>query len=292
MYHIIINASSKKGQQAVKEISKELARRSIEYKFYFTQYPKHAQELAKEIEATGAENIIGVGGDGTFHEIINGIQNLSEINLGFIPMGSGNDFATCARLNKRSIKKALNDILVGNIKKLDYIQFESGLRCLNIAGTGLDVEVLKKTLAMRRLKGRPNYLWGLIRVLKDFEPYKIDVEFDGQKKSYECIMVGVCNGAYFGGGMKLSPFSDISDGKLNLVVIKMVKRSKIKFILPKFLRGGHIDMYFTEHYLVDKVKISYDESYKVELDGEIYSGLDFNCHVVQGGINMLGKFLD
>mgnify|MGYP000865779575 CR=1 FL=1 len=289
MYHIIINSSTKKGRRAVDKLTKELTRRGLEYKFHFTQFPKHAKTLAAEIAQSGAKNIIGVGGDGTFHEIINGIQNLSEVNLGFIPLGSGNDFATCAKLYKHSVKKALDSILTGNIKKIDYIQFESGIRCLNIAGTGLDVEVLKKTLAMRRLKGKPMYLWGLIRVLKNFDPYKIDVEFDGQKKSYECIMIGVANGTNFGGGMKLSPYSNISDGKLNLVVIKMVKRSKIKFILPKFLRGGHINMYFTEHYIVDKVKISSQESYKVELDGEIYSDLNFDCHVVRSGINMLGR---
>ncbi|HEY8389863.1 MAG TPA: diacylglycerol kinase family protein [Clostridia bacterium] len=289
MYHIIINSSSKKGKRAVKDITKELTKRGVEFEFHFTQYAKHAKVLAAEVSQAGAKNIIGVGGDGTFHEIINGIQNLSEVNLGFIPLGSGNDFAACAKLKKGNVKKALNDILTGNIKKIDYIQFEDGLRCLNIAGTGLDVEVLKNTLAMRRLKGKPMYLWGLIRALKNFNPYKINVEIDGQTKSYECIMVGVANGMYFGGGMNLSPLSNISDGKLNVVIIKMVKRSQIKFLLPKFLRGSHINMYFSEHYVVDKVKITNDQSYRVELDGEIYSNLNFDCHVVPGGINMLGR---
>ncbi len=286
MYNFIINSSSPKGRRAIKILSKELNKRGLEYKFHFTSYAKHAQVLAGELAASGQKNIIGIGGDGTFHEIINGIANLSDVNMGFIPLGSGNDFATAAGLPKHNIKKALKHILDGNIRKIDYIQFASGPRCLNVAGTGLDIEVLNKTLAMRRLKGKPMYLWALIRVLKNFEPYKLSVEFEGQKKSYECIMIAVANGTDIGGGMRVSPRSDLGDGKLNLVVIKMVDRKKIKYLLPKFLSGRHIDMYFTEHYLVDRVKITSDIAYKVQLDGEIYSNLDFDCHVVEKGINM------
>lgn len=287
MYNFIIR-SSEKGRKAMKTIAKEMARRGLEYKFHLTDYPKHAKVLAGELAKAGEKNIIGIGGDGTFHEIINGIDNLSEVNLGFIPSGSGNDFATAARLPKHSLKKALKIILDGKIKKVDYIQFANGVRSLNAAGTGLDVEVLNKTLAMRRLKGKPMYLWALIRVLKDFESYNLTVEFEGQKKTYECIMVCVANGTYIGGGMKVSPNSDISDGKLNLIVVKMVGRKKFKYLLPKFLSGKHIGL-FADEFLVDKVRISSDVPYRVQLDGEIYSDLDFDCYVVKNGINMYSK---
>lgn len=245
--------------------------------------------MAGEIAASGGKDIIAVGGDGTFHEIINGIPDLSSVNIGFIPLGSGNDFASTAKLPKGNILKALDVILNHKIRQIDYIQFIGGLRCLNIAGTGLDIEVLKATLAMRRLKGKPMYLWGLIRVLKNFESYKLDVEIDGQKQSYECIIAGVCNGARFGGGMNLSPRSDLSDGLLNLVVIKMVARKRIKWLLPRFLFGNHIDMDITVHRLIKNAKISSPVPYKIELDGEIYSDVEFDCAVVPKGINMYSK---
>lgn len=285
MLNIILNANTSKGKAAQKKIEELLRQRGEEFCFYPTSYAGHTKILAGQIAASGEKNIIAVGGDGTFHEVINGIKDLSSVNLGFIPLGSGNDFAKCAKLPKK-LNAALDRILKRNIRKVDYISFSNGLRCLNVTGTGLDIEVLKKTLAMRRLKGKPKYLWALIRVLKNFEPYKIQVDKgDGNIQTYECIIVAVCNGTDFGGGMKISPCSDIADGKLNLVIVKMVERKKIKFLLPKFLNGRHINMYFTEHYEVEKVKVISD-NVKVELDGEIYSHVPFECEVVKGGINM------
>jgi diacylglycerol kinase (ATP) len=285
MYDIIVNSASKKGLKAAKKISRELSRRKIEYEFHYTSYPKHAKVLAGELAAAGKKNIIGIGGDGTFHEIVNGIQNLSEVNLGFIPLGSGNDFAKTAKLPKNNLKKALKIILDGNIKKIDYIQFANGTRSLNAAGTGMDVDVLNKAYAFRRLKGFPNYLWALLRVLKNFEPYYLTVETDGQKKTYECMIVCVANGIFIGGGMKVSPFSDLSDGKLNLVVVHNVPRKLYRKYLPKFLTGKHIGL-FAEQFLVDKVKVTSDKTMRAQLDGEIYNDFNFDCHVVKSGINM------
>lgn len=285
MYNIIINASTDKGRKAVKKISKILDKRGAEYKFHFTSYPKHAKEIAYELAESGEKNIIGVGGDGTFHEIINGVQNLSGVNLGFVAYGSGNDFAKAAGLPVNNLKKAFEIILNGKTKKIDYLQFKNGLRCLNAAGMGMDVEVLSKAYAWRRLKGWPNYLWAVIRVLKTFEGYNFTVEFDGEKKTYDCMMMCLSNGIYIGGGMKVSPNSVIDDGKLNLVVIKIVDRKLYKRLLPKFLTGKHIGL-FADEYLVENVKITSNAPLKAQLDGEIYPDFEFNCRIVKSGINM------
>lgn len=285
MYDFIVNSASKKGLKAAKQISKELNKRGVEYAFHYTSYPKHAKVLAKELAEAGRKNIIGIGGDGTFHEIVNGVPNLSEVNLGFIPLGSGNDFAKSAKLPRNNLKKALKIVLNGNIKKIDYIQFANGVRSLNAAGVGMDVDVLNKAYAWRRLKGFPNYLWALIRCLKRYEPYYFTVEFDSQEKSYKGMIVSVANGIFIGGGMKVSPLSRIDDGKLNLVAVLDVPRKLFRRYLPKFLTGKHIGL-FAEHYLVDRVKIVSDKPIKAQLDGEIYNNFDFDCYVVKGGINM------
>lgn len=285
MLNFIVNCCKKSGIRAKDRISAYLDKKGIEYRFYSTECGGHAQNLARGLEQNGEKTIIAIGGDGMFHEVLNGLTDPSSVKLGFIPAGSGNDFAKCARLPLNPVK-ALKIILNGKLHAVDYILFANGTKCLNICGTGLDVEVLKTDLAIRRLKGKPNYLFALIRVLRKFNSYPLTVTHDGGTNDYECLMVGACNGTHFGGGMKLSPHSSLSSGKINLIIIKMVERRRIKFILPRFLTGKHIHMDFTEHYLTDHVRITSPAKYKLQLDGEIYSDMEFDCRIVPSGINM------
>jgi len=102
---------------------------------------KNEEELYKSCDL-----IIALGGDGTFHEALCGVADFENTTLGFIPCGSGNDFAKTFKPIKRPLKKLLGNIIGGKTTYIDYIQFAGGERCINIAGTGLDVEVLRTKL--------------------------------------------------------------------------------------------------------------------------------------------------
>ena len=148
--------------------------------------------------------------------------------------------------------------------------------------------MLLKARAIRRLTGKPKYLLALIRALKRFDPYRMTVSVNGQSETFDCIMMGVCNGTDFGGGIKLSPMSKVDDGVLDIVIIKMVERKKIKWLLPRFIRGKHIGKYYCVHYRSDACKITNDKNYKINLDGEIYSNLNFDCKLIAGGLKIYG----
>ena len=107
---------------------------------------------------------------------------------------------------------------------------------------------------------------------------------DGTTLEVNCIMVGVCNGIAFGGNIRLSPVSEIDDGFLDVIIMQMPEDGKIMKVLPKFVKGKHMDMPITTHIRCKKVEIESDAA--VELDGEIYKDLPFNCEVVEKGLTI------
>lgn len=281
MLNFIVNAHSGKGlgNKHLKKIIDFCYKRNIEYTVHLTSAPGHATRIAKALVENHSSTIVAVGGDGTFHEVLNGIPSFEHTALGFIPSGRGNDFATGEGIPLNPIK-ALEKIVEGKIKYIDYIKV-GDKRCLNVAGTGLDIDVLKRVAGRN---GKITYLSSLVYCLRHFDPYTLTVESNGVTKTYDCIMAGICNGKQFGGGIKLSPASVTDDGKLNVVVMRMPKNKKLLGALIKFVRGKHLKLDITEHFLCEKATVTSPDKFSVQLDGEIYDDLPFVCEVVKGGL--------
>lgn len=291
MINFIVNVKSgnSAGAKALRICSDICMERKLSYSVHLTGRPGHAEEYAKALSQEGEDLIVAIGGDGTFHEILNGIDP-DVTAVGFVPAGSGNDFARAAGLNSKP-EKAFEDILRGEKKKIDYIQV-SDRRCLNVAGTGMDVDVLT---AVYGKNNALTYYASLLARLAKFKPYDVRIRTGGETIEKSCIMVGVCNGVAIGGGIKLSPLSKIDDGMLNLIVMEKKERGLFK-ILPKFMKGKHMDFPETFHMPVEEVEIinygvrgdvPFDESAvspPIQLDGEIYTDLPFKCKIVKSGL--------
>lgn len=281
MIDFIVNPKSGKGKgrKAIKIISKYCKKCSVEFAIHITAGKGHATKIAKSLCLSGADTVVAVGGDGTFHEVLNGIDDFEKTRIGFVPAGRGNDYARAAKLNL-NLKKAVQDIVHGEEIRSDYIQVGS-VRCLNVAGTGLDTEVLKRVMGK---SGKITYLKSLLYCIKHFEPYKIRITQNGQTHEEDVIMIGVCNGIAIGGGMKLSPNSDPSDGKMETVSIRVPKNGKIMKALVAFLKGKHIGEEYTTVFPADEVNIEPAVPQTVQIDGELYDGLDFSCRIVKSGL--------
>ena len=143
MINIIANPNSGlgRGKKNIEKISRYCIKNGIEHAFHFTERPGHATEITAELTKKGGE-IAVMGGDGSFHEVLNGIVDLKNTTLGFIPSGRGNDFARSANLSLDPIK-AFEAIVRGKTKQIDFIKVGEK-RCLNVAGTGLDIDVLER----------------------------------------------------------------------------------------------------------------------------------------------------
>ncbi|MCH5161334.1 MAG: diacylglycerol kinase family lipid kinase [Clostridiales bacterium] len=277
--YIIANEKSGKGNGAkcLAIVKAYLDEKGVPYSVALTESKGHAETLAAQASANGEDIIVALGGDGTLHEVLNGIDfNVSR--MGIIPAGRGNDFATGAKAASTDTITAISDIVNGTPKDLDYIEI-ADRRCINVAGTGLDVEVLLKTAKKRN---KITYTASLFRCLLHYKPYHVGVTTDGVTTEYDCIMVGVCNGTQIGGGMKLSPLSVADDGKLDIVVVEKPKHKPTIFVMPQFIKGKHIDKPYTKHMICDEVSIA--TTAPLQLDGEIYYDLPFNAKIVKGGL--------
>ena len=287
MYHFIVNLKAGKGktQKAVEQIEEYMRANGVPYEIHASKYPGESIELARALSAAGG-NIVAVGGDGTFNEVLNGLDTQKAV-LGFIPAGVGNDFARAAGISQKP-KEALQNILKGRVINADYINVgnrEHMRRCLNVAGTGLDIDVLQRYNRKRR-KTKLNYYLSLFRSLLTFKGYQIEMTLNGETTSHNAFIAAAANGQYFGGGMKISPDSDIYDGKLDVILIHMTKRRKIPGMLLKFLKGRHLELPVTNTYKADSVKIKCLQNNFVNIDGELLGNLEFNAQVVQGGLKM------
>ncbi len=291
MYYFIVNPVGGNGSsiRIYRQISNKLTKLGIAHSVAFTTKENGADKIAASLTAPKGDalkKIVLIGGDGTYNDFLRGVQDFDSFELGLIPGGSGNDFARVAKLSKKKYVE-LDKILAGTFRRtVDFIQ-TGDKRSLNVAGTGLDVQVLIEAAKLKG-EGKINYLRALIRVLKNFKTYKLRINVDGKEIIRDCIMAGVANGTCIGGGMKFSPRSDISDGLLNVVVVSMPKDGKVFPVLPKFLSGKHIDMDFCEEFLAEKVSISgAEESVPVQLDGEIYFDHTLDCQIVKGRLKLL-----
>lgn len=277
---IIANPNSGKGngKKALEKIKAYLSERGIGFNTHETTGTGHGKEIAARLCATGTDGVIvALGGDGTFHEVLNGID-FGKARMGLVPAGRGNDFASGTGAASLDPIKAIADIIRGEPRDVDYIRI-SDKRCLNVAGTGLDIEVLTKTANSRN---KLTYVKSLAKCLLKFKPYHIEAEINGETHVKECIMIGVCNGTQIGAGMKLCPVAVSDDGKLDVMMIEKPKRRATITVMPTFIKGKHMGKPYAHHFMCEKIKVMTPAP--IELDGEIYRDVEFTAEIVKGGM--------
>ena len=233
-----------------------------------TDHPGHATELAAGAVREGAEAVIAVGGDGTCFEVACGLMG-SRTPLGIIPAGTGNDFIKSAGIPARA-EEALEMILTRAPRAVDVCRLNDRL-FLNVCGAGFDVTVLDYTLeAKKHFHGIVPYMIGLLKGISHYNPVHVRVTVDGKTEEKDALICAVANGRFIGGGIPICPVADITDGKLNLVMVDHKPRWMIPFYLPALMMGRVLKFRITEHLLCERVEIV-SPGMRLQADGEIMS---------------------
>ncbi len=283
-YHIIVNPLSGKGlgKKALRTVETVLTGKEIDYEVHMTEHAGHATEIARELSKTPDTVIIAMGGDGSFNEVLNGIENFENVTLGFVPCGTGNDYARATHI-PTDITRAVDLILKGETGYTDFLEV-NGKRCLNVCGAGMDVDVLVRYSTMKHFTGKLKYYASLIDTLLHLRFHKIKLtREDGSEEEHSVFLVSLCNGKYIGGGMAISPESDAKDGVMDVVVVNEIKPSKVLGLLLKFLNGGkHIQMPCTEVIHCKKARVEILDDGKTQTDGEVKDEKVLDCSVVSG----------
>ena len=282
MYHIIFNpaAGKKTAQKNLTVVEKALAERGLEFTRHQTRAAHDAEEIAKRLTLAGETDIIVMGGDGTLHETLNGLDDPAKVRLGLIPSGTGNDFA--GRVNiPMDAEKAISLIIDGEAKETDYLEVD-GVRCMNVGGIGIDVDVLERC-QRGKLKGKIKYLMSLIQSLFSFKGMSISIESEGVKEKHNALIAAACNGSQFGGGISICPIADAADGLIDVVVVDCIGGVfKLIGAFMQLMKGKILEYPRTTHFRCERVSFGTDEPCTAQLDGELYKNLRFDVKVGKG----------
>jgi YegS/Rv2252/BmrU family lipid kinase len=307
MYYCIVNPSARsgKGKDIWAKLEKRFSEKNLEYKALFTKGPGHATKLVSEVSAKASEQnpvkIVILGGDGTLNESINGIKDFDNTLVGYIPIGSSNDFSRDLDYPK-NIDALLDRIVEGTVirhldlGKLTYNAMSRTTSRLHddhiqttrlfdvSSGIGFDAAVCEEALS----SGTKNFFnriglgkltYGTIAVKQLLSAEKIPCEVrlsDGTViKLKRFITIATMIHHYEGGGFKFAPKADYSDGLFDICLVGDVPRFKMFPTLPFVFIGHHYWIKGIDHYLTDKITIKTDKPMWVHTDGEVSVKSDY-----------------
>ncbi len=283
--YFIINPKAKNGQcsKIWRKVEELLKAEKISYLAFFTEYPGHAKKIARQIAVSSEDPkiVVAVGGDGSLHEVMNGIVKNKNITLGFIPGGSGNDFSRGFAIPARP-EEALKVILSLINEEADMIDAgrmtikDQSEYFINNMGVGFDA-VISYEVNQSRMKamlnkiglGRLVYVYFLLKKLFTYKPATIELTIDGKRHVFEQTwFVTVSNQPFYGGGMKIAPSAVPDDGILDITVVHQLSKWKLLLVFISVFWGKHIHFNEVKTYTGRLVSIQSAESLFVHGDGE------------------------
>lgn len=255
-----------------------------------TEGPGHGQELATAAVQGGAKHVIAVGGDGTVHEVANGLLRTdTDAALGVVPIGSGNDFAKIVGQYGHDPARAVARLVTARSHRFDAGRVLDEW-FVNSVGFGFGPAVVKMRNKMHHLRGFLSYLVPIVKTFFTFTPPVFDVAAPGFRERGYMMMVEVCNGTTAGGSYRFAPNADPADGKLDVCLIRRVSLPRFLLAIPRVMRGTHVTM--REVALVKTAKLvirSPEEPLMLHTDGELREPGVHECTVEleRGRLNVL-----
>ena len=269
-YHLIFNPAAGRNQAArsLKRLQKLMQGLDANAVLHPTSSSHGAEQIAGGLKDRQAV-VIAAGGDGTVHEVVNGMAG-GRARLGIVPLGGGNDLARSLNI-PGDIEEALAVIAANHQTKIDLGRL-NGRLFVNQVGLGFDADVVRSTLRIPFLRGFPLYLAGLLGALRRYKNREMSLFFSGESpKKQRVFMVLVCNGEFAGGGFRLAPGARLDDGLLDVYVFEGLTPWEIARHLPKAIKGTHVRLSQVHHSQNDQLRIECPEGSPLQADGEMMS---------------------
>lgn len=248
----------------------------------------------------GAARFIACGGDGTFSEVLNGVAECENAEIGIIPSGTGNDF--CRNFPNVDFNNVLAQIM-GETVKCDAILYTTRVNgemttkyCANMFNIGFDCNVADLTAVMKEkpfISGSMAYLTSIFVTLIKKKGASLKIDVNGKTvHNGRLLLTSIANGCYCGGGIKSNPEAQVNDGKISINIIKNVSRIKFIYLLPYYMKGTFKKLKNIEKVISDykckKVEITPpDGGMKLCVDGEIVTAGKTEFKLVHNAYNFV-----
>ena len=246
--------------------------------FIFTEQKKHAIELARQATEVGCDFLIAVGGDGTLHEVINGLMQ-SDIPpgrspaVGLLPYGSANDFARTAGVS-RSIEELIDLIQTNSTQKIDLgkielVQSGETRYFINIAGVGLGPEVVRNMEQSTGILGPGfHYFQNIIKGFLSYKKKQLSCSNTSWEWKGRLLQMAIANGRYFGRAICIAPEAKLNDGRFQISIFGDLSIWDYLKNLSKLKKGVKINHPQVSYSQAKQVLLESEEPCGLEADGE------------------------
>lgn len=283
MYNFIVNPNARSGlgQKVWDTLENILKNENIDYQVFFTKYQKHATAITREITSDGEEHIVvALGGDGTVNEVVNGITDLEKTILGYIPIGSSNDFARGLELPKDPVAALYVVLKQAFIHPMNVgeLRYKNKFRRFAVsAGVGFDADICHEAVVskmkafLNKIKlGKLTYVGIAVHRLFLTTPCTTTLTLeDGTEITYpKTYFMAIMNNRFEGGGVKFAPDAKNDDDILDIVIASDVPKLKVLMLFPLAFSGKHVGFKGVYIHRAKQATIQSERVLPVHTDGE------------------------
>jgi YegS/Rv2252/BmrU family lipid kinase len=245
------------------EIQKQFLEPNFHIQIFYTKYKGHARELSQKLIEEQFDSIVAVGGDGTINECVSTIAG-SAAKLGIIPRGSGNGLARHLKI-PANLKKSIDIIKQDTHILMDYFSIDNHISA-NVSGFGFDAQVAH---SFQNSTKRGFFNYARITLL-EFMKYKskvFKININGSEIIVDAFLISFANSSQFGNNALIAPFANVTDGLLDVVIIKPFPVIYTPMVALRLMTGTLSHSKYYECFKTEHLKIS-NSSQLMHVDGE------------------------
>jgi diacylglycerol kinase (ATP) len=276
----LVNPASANGSTGRRwpELARRAAAAGLDGPGLLSERPGHLRELARDAVTNGVTRLVAVGGDGTVHEVVDGIMRAgpaAEVELAVLPLGTGKDFARSLRIPGR-LDAAIEVARTGALRTIDVGRAtyatgdgEASAYFANFAGAGISGAIAQRAnRTTKALGGKLSFLWATVAVFSRWSPSEMTVEIDGDARNVRLLEALAMNGDYTAGGMWVAPQAAPDDGRFDVVLIGEFSKREFVTTFPKIYRGRHVSHPKVEIVRARELRVDAPVPLPIVLDGE------------------------
>ena len=286
MIYLINPISGTQKKEKIKDlITRRTRAEGIHFEILPSRADGHYEDLRKTIKRDLITDVVICGGDGTLNAVVNALQGV-DVRIGIIPIGSGNSVALAAKI-PRQTGRALDIIFKGNAYPVDAFHINEKFSCA-LCGIGFDAEVAHE-FAKQKTRGLQTYL--RISTMKFFssKPYPFEIKLQDRVITTDAYFISIANSNQFGNNVTIAPRASMSDGLLDIVIVKKMNKMLLPFSVLLQVAGNNRLMeaveYFEEKNIIyvqtDKIIIRNPSHAPMHIDGEpMDTSAEFNIRII------------